>query len=314
MEELYFANTEHFEEVEIAEEELVDAYVRNELSPTDRQLFEQKFNDSSRLRERVQFARTLAKSVNAIPLSQPVTPLPEHKTAPRESSAESVKKPRWRGLFAGSFAQQPFLATALAACAVIALIGGVILLASWLQLRQEVQRLATEQSTNRNREPTSAQQQSEIERLNAALAEERRQRAERERQLEELQRAQSANRSLERPTATTAFIVLTPGAMRGSARQHDLLIRPDTANVRLQLALDANDYPRYQAVIRTPERAEVWRRDGLKPRRTNSGHALDLKPPANRLKPGDYNIEVSGITPSGAVESVDNYSFRVLVR
>ena len=56
-EEMYFSDNAAFEEVEIAEGELVDRYVRGELSKSDQARFEAVVAGSRRLADRVEFAR-----------------------------------------------------------------------------------------------------------------------------------------------------------------------------------------------------------------------------------------------------------------
>lgn len=53
-------DAEAFEELRIVEDELVDAFLRGELSPPERESFEGHYLRSSRQREKVEFARALA--------------------------------------------------------------------------------------------------------------------------------------------------------------------------------------------------------------------------------------------------------------
>ena len=59
----YFSDDGEFEELEIAEEELVDRYVRNELSAEKNRQMKEVLKRHPRLQERVEFARLLAKKV-----------------------------------------------------------------------------------------------------------------------------------------------------------------------------------------------------------------------------------------------------------
>src|SRR5262245_43346719 len=83
LEEGYFSDDKEFEEIEIAEEELIDRYVRGELTGTDRKEFEQTVARSPRLMERVEFAKLFADRLR--PASAPIV-------AP-------VKRRWWDGLF-----------------------------------------------------------------------------------------------------------------------------------------------------------------------------------------------------------------------
>jgi len=60
----YLADAGVFEQVLIAEDELVDAYARGELSDGERRQFEKNFLTSARGRERVHFSRALTGAVS----------------------------------------------------------------------------------------------------------------------------------------------------------------------------------------------------------------------------------------------------------
>ncbi|HYK21736.1 MAG TPA: hypothetical protein VEV42_13425, partial [Pyrinomonadaceae bacterium] len=60
----FFADEDAFEQTLIAEDELVDAYARDELPAKERTQFEETFLNSVAARERVQFARALAGAVS----------------------------------------------------------------------------------------------------------------------------------------------------------------------------------------------------------------------------------------------------------
>ena len=67
-EELYFSDDTEFENIEIAEEELVDRYVRSELSQEDQSRFEKTLAASPRLTERVHFASLWKNKVADAPV------------------------------------------------------------------------------------------------------------------------------------------------------------------------------------------------------------------------------------------------------
>src|SRR5687767_11043550 len=60
LETAFFSDNAQFEQLEIAEDELIDHYVRNELSDSDREQFDAALLTSPRLRERINIARALA--------------------------------------------------------------------------------------------------------------------------------------------------------------------------------------------------------------------------------------------------------------
>jgi len=63
LEEEYFEDDEAFEQMLIAEEDMIDAYVNDGLSEAERTQFEERFLSSPEGRERIQFACALAAAV-----------------------------------------------------------------------------------------------------------------------------------------------------------------------------------------------------------------------------------------------------------
>ncbi|MEW6733214.1 MAG: hypothetical protein AB1489_17940 [Acidobacteriota bacterium] len=63
-EEQYFTNNDSFEMLLIAEEELIDEYIRGTLPQEKQQQFEQHFLSYPQHKQRVEFARTLMEWVS----------------------------------------------------------------------------------------------------------------------------------------------------------------------------------------------------------------------------------------------------------
>src|SRR3954467_11632978 len=60
VEDRAFEDAGFLEALEAAEADLIDSYVRHELSPADRRSFESRFLNSAQRRSKVEFARALA--------------------------------------------------------------------------------------------------------------------------------------------------------------------------------------------------------------------------------------------------------------
>lgn len=69
--ECYFAGEDWPEEVRAAEHDLVDAYLRKELTPKQRQHFEQNYLTSNERQQRVATAAALLRHVSQIPAPTP---------------------------------------------------------------------------------------------------------------------------------------------------------------------------------------------------------------------------------------------------
>jgi hypothetical protein len=268
---------------------------------------------SPRLVERVNFARALAEKAHSV-LSPEAEEWIEREVS--VSSPMAKPKPLWWG---GFIAHQPPWGMAMAACAIFVLVGGIALFSGWSRLRSESERLSSEQAAlQRQKEELdklSVEQRTRTEQLSAELQRERDQRAEDLKLIEELQRANKLKETQPQQSILTRFatVLLTPGSLRSGGRQSVLPLGPATTTARVQVALQKNDYPKYNAEIKTPDGSVVFHKDGLKPHLTGSGPQLLLYVPTRSLSPNDYLVHVDGVTAAGQVESVDDYALPVRI-
>lgn len=291
-EKSFFADDEVFQDLEITETEVIDAYVANEIEDRQRKHFEEILAASPRLQERVAFARAFEESAGARNL------LHEKTISPREG-----KDPWWRKLVPFPLGPAGAPAWALAASAIVLLAIGVVVVQS-VRLRNESQRLAAQRTE-------LARQRDELARLSVEesnrTATELREVQARAQRLEELVRVLQQPPEEKPPgTPTLASIILTPGSLRGSGDVKELPLARGVSEVRLQLALPAVDYPKYRVTITGPG-GEIPTRI-VRPTRSKT---IVLRLPASLFPPGQYTVDVSGVTPTGDVEPVSNYTFRV---
>lgn len=299
MEQAFFADNAKFDELELAEEELIDAYVRDNLSLEERRQFQRRLLGSPRLVERVHFAQVLTDKVDSSIAAEPVVNRPEPKPG------------RW---WIGFFKQQPAFGAAFAT-AVLLLVGGAILFYGWLRLRSESAQLASERATIQQRkdelDKQSSEQRSEVEQLRAELQRTQSQQAEDQRRIKELELAQNIKLPDRSSAGTILSFVLTSTSLRSGSNENQFKIDANTSSVELTLPLETNEYRSYNATIRNVDRGVPIQRPGLKPRTTKSGQQLVFRIPAS---PGDYTIEVSGRSSSGNLESVSNFNFRLSLK
>ena len=297
-EKSYFADDRLFEDLQITETEVIDAYVANEIDAGPRKHFEKRLAASSRLQERVAFARAFAESAAG-------RSLPREKTiAPNEN-----KDPWWRRLIPIPFAAARTPAWALAASLII-ILGAIAVVVQSVRLRNESQHLAAERAE-------LARQREELRRLTVAegdrIASELRDAQLRAQRAEELLKALQQQPPDEKSTGTTfASITLTPGSLRSGGDSAELKLPRGVAEVRLTLALPAVDYGTYRSyrvTITSPGGDEIQSRV-VRPTRGNK--PIRLLVPATRLPPGTYTVRVTGVSSStGDVDAVSNYTFRV---
>jgi hypothetical protein len=314
MEDAFFVDDAKFEALELAEDELIDAYVRNELTSEDRRQFTAKLLTSPRLVERVNFARILVDKADSI-----ILPEAEASSQPAYSFSSPAAKPKTNWL-RNFFTQQPAWGIAMATCAVLIVVGSLVLVSGWLRVRKESAQLTAEraalQQQKEELDKRAGEQRSNIEQLNAELQREREQQAEDRKSIGQLQQAQESKEKPPGSVLTTiATVFLTPGSLRsGGGSKSRLIIGPETTAARVQLALEKNEYPAYSATIKTVNGATVHRQSQLRARTAGAGPVLLVSIPARLLSPGDYVVHLDGLTASGQVESVSDYSFRVSAR
>ena len=294
LEERYFSDDVEFEELEIAEDELVDSYVRNELSPGDRKRLEDAIRVSARLSERVNFARLFSeRTANAV----------DGKPLPVRPSS-----PWYNFIFGQSVPGQRSLRFAFAA-SLILLIAALVLTVSWFKLR-ETNRNLTAERTRIEKEKADLllqldSQKSRMQEFASELQTEVNERQSQEKLVEELQ----AKSNL--PKGSTAFIALVSGGVRGGSGANRLVINTNTTLVKLSMNLGPVEYPMYGVSITTPEGNVVYRTRKLRSTEQSGNTTITVQLAAGLLSAGDYIIRVQGFSQSLASEPAADYSLRV---
>lgn len=294
-EEAYFSDDERFEELEIAEDELIDRYVRGELSQTDKDRFESTLAKSARLMERAQFARVWKNKFTPDQLGRSNAVLVEAKTATSW----------WERLLGFSTATRtPRLAGAFAVLFIV--LGGIALFVGWIQLREESRRLAEQRAA-------LDQQQRELDQQAAELKAQADQLAKKvpPEPSPSLTPAPITEPNLVPPRPVFGFTLL-PGTLRGgSGARKDVRIPPDALNIQISLEVGDSDYASYRATVNR-DGGRVFSSPFLILKRVASGNVFILSVSAKLLSPADYTIRLDGRTSAGAIEPVDDYSFRVI--
>jgi anti-sigma factor RsiW len=301
VEDRYFKDDSFFEEVAIVEEELIDDYVRGRLTGHVREQFEKHFLTSPARRERVEFSRTMLKSLTGEPISDEPFPV-MHLT---DDPARRKSRSWFRSLFSGQ--NRTFQLAAVATMLLIAA-GAVWLLLENRRLRDEINDLQAACTTLEQKEKEMARQvegQREREReLEAQVETEQNGRRQLEQQLDQLL-AQS------QPQPPTIF-ELTSNSTRSTGATKSLSIPSSAKTATLRLYIEPGDYSTYRAVLETAEGEKVWSKSGLKASATSSGKAVVVNLPAALLSSRDYVLMLGGANAGGDYDDVGAYSFRVV--
>ena len=284
LEQEYFADSEKFEEVWAAENDLVDRYARGRLSRAERELFERNYLQSPKHRERVAIARKLVEAADRLVVEGGVAP---RVGAPAPSRLMEMLNTLLTPRFLAPSAAFLLLVSAF----------------SWLL----VERSRLNEELGKAQAQLSDQQRQEREIL-GQLAAEREQsgklKSELDRALETL-----AQRPTLTPTSILSFLLTPMLTPRGDGEtEQQITITRKIDLVRLQMKIEKGDSRRFQATVRQVGGSQVWNQRLLKPR---SG-VITVNVPADKLPVEDYILSLSATTPAGEMEEINGYSFRVL--
>lgn len=307
LEEQFFLDERKFEELEIAEDELIDRYVRGELSIKDRKSFEQRML-SRRIVERVDVARILAKKIASLPQTQaivePVQPLP--------AVTADASGGWWRNLFGptrGMSSLRPLFAASL----MLLIMTSVALVFIWIKWRDDTSRLVQQQGQQEELGRQIAEQRAKYGELEGSLEKLRQEREEQEkreaRYLEQIEELQRQTQSL------ALSFTLFPGSVRGpSDSKNKVVIQGSVSIINLDLDVGAGDYSRYDAYVQDSETNTISKHPGLKPVPRRGGKYIRCAVAAKRLRPGVYNVHVEGVTTPGHTQNFEDYQFQVVSR
>lgn len=289
-----------FDQLCALEEELVDEYVFDRLSPEDRDKFQKSFLSNPEGVEQIQFATNLRTAARSTPPAQIPASLNVAGPASRRPGVLPYLRPKV------SVSRYAFAAMA-AVCFLIIISMAIVLGRLQTQLNQ--MRLQQPLSTVQEQE---LQEQLDAEKArNAELAEELRRdearRAELEQQLARLNRSDK-----DRPEQfTVASLVLMPGRVRGGPGSRNLVIGPGISRAQLQLILTRNGYALYQATLKTVDGREIWSKTSLEPLRRMGRDMVQVSLPVEILSTGDFSLSLQGAGANGNYEEVGTYYFSV---
>jgi anti-sigma factor RsiW len=289
LESEFFDDDDAFQEMLTAEDDLIDAYARGELSAKERKQFEERFMTSAQGRERVEFARTLA--------------------GPR-AEQEVAASMWWPGFF-GSFAgNNAFVRVAAVIAVLVVTVGFSWLLFDRSRMNNELRELRAER-TRLTEESAELRRIADAERARSAELTAQVQ-AQRNEVLPPPTQPE-AQRSPE-PRTTDQFVpiayTLSPGSVRGGSGT-TLAVPQKARSIVLRLNFERPSvHNEYSAVIETADGNAVWRNDSFGSRSNVTGISLPSIP-ASTLPPGDYVLVLSGKGSDGGFEPVANYSFRI---
>lgn len=311
--ELSFTDERFADELQSAENDLVDRFVQGELAGATLEKFKTHYLASPMRRERVEFARTLQTYAAQNTLK------PTENFAAEESNGAA-------GFFAAFdfFKNRKFVLQLGFAAAVFLLLifGGV-----WVfnnRSRQTENQIAEQtEPVNRATESPKTATETRTENSNgapqiaAANTENKSSESEntnpKKPPIVQPVRPPEPAKTLTLPKIVASF-VLAP-SLRGSSQIKSLSIPKKTNDVNINLELESNDYSAYRvALVDETGGAKLWSSNTIKAAGKDENKRLNIRFPAKLLKSQIYSLVVSGINTNGETEVISNYSFRAVIK
>jgi hypothetical protein len=296
-----------FDQVWSIETELIDSYVRGEMSRADRERFEGHYMASPLHRERVAIARLLLENIDQqaielLEVDEPKTVVPRWDNFP-------VPR-RWLAPAFGVASVLAFLLT----------IGSAWVLIERARLTEQIAKIQNEAQSERD---SLQQREQELSVRNRELEKEIADGRLRSEQLKaELEQLRGQSRSI--PSAAYPYL-LRPASLRNETGPAPPTIRLLNGKVRLWMQLESRDHQSYRIRLQTAEGQEILlgntdravsvislANGAAPPTQTpaKSDYVAELKIPAKRLAKGEYVIILFGQTADGQSEEIDRYFFR----
>ncbi len=286
--------------LQAAENDLVDAYVRDELSGEALAKFNSYYLSSAKRREKVRFAETFMAFAEKLPATRETVPVV--RAASKAVPSKSARRP----LFA---LPRLGLQWGFAAAALLMLVAGSYLIWANVRMRAQIAQTETERAAVDKR----------VQELERQLIEQRSSDAETEKELSlarerlaQLEQQLSAGQPGGEVRELKIIAFNLAPQMRSVGQIATLDVPPGTDYVALTLALETDDFPAYQAALKNPATGRIiWRSGRLK---TSGQRTVRASLPASLLSSQNYLVELSGISATGAADLVGSYSFRVVRR
>jgi hypothetical protein len=290
LEQRVMTSNEYFEELLVAEDELVDEYLHGTLSLHEQEKFDNHFLCTPERREKLRFSRSLQRYVSA-----------NAKKSPRTSWA-------WPHFFEFLRASYATRGWSMATAVLLLLLGG-----SWLSVRVQLLQRALEQARelqgtgHQELQQQVAQLRERNDQLTREFQEQQRQHAELKQELAALKTSPPS-----RTTSSMVAFALLPIRLRDMGEVNKVVIPPQVKWVELRLGLEMGDYKKYQAVLRNAEGKEIWSQSMPKVPVQGVNETLALALPARLLSRDDYILKLRGMDSRGDFEDLATYQFRVV--
>ena len=298
LDEMSLTDSEFADRLRVMEDDLVDAYVRGELSGDSLSRFVSHYLASPLRHEKVKVAEAFLDFADRAASAAAVHTVASVSATPGQTV---LSKPARLSFFA-----MPRLALqwGFAAAALLFFVAGGYLAYENLRLRQQMAQTQAERATLEQREQTLKR---ELDAHRSADADTEQVLIQVRERLAELEQQLPPGQP---PKPKVVAFNLSPQT-RGAGQIAAIAVPAGTDSVALKLDVEATRFPLYKAVLKNSGADQIIWRSG-KLRTSGRGRVLRVPVPASFLRPQNYVLELSGVSAKGAVESVGGYPFRVV--
>jgi hypothetical protein len=283
LDELSVTDNDFATRLSVAENDLVDAYVRGELAADTADRFRTAYAATPRRREKVRFAESLL----SFQKRETSSAISVHSEAEQKSTRGS-----WRFFTLPSLMPQ----WGLAAMAIILLVATAYLGLANRRLRDQLSRAGAERLSVEQREQQLTRQLEEKSSENAG--------------------GSGAGSNLPKPLdrlKIAAFVLAPP--IRGGGQILSVSTSSDTDLVVLKMELEVNDFPKYRVELEEAATRQIlWTSEGLEAFSDGDRKAVSFAFPSALLKRQNYLVQLGGIRANGTSELISAYPFRAVVK
>lgn len=296
--------------VRAVEDDLVDAYVRGTLAGDTLQRFESFYLSSPFRREKVRFAETFRRHIDAA--AAPADTEARHDPIGAPAAPQGGLPSRGSRWFEWVFPRSRYR-WILVAAGLLLLACGALLIQGF-RLRHELTE-AQRQRAALGRRAQELTQQLEDQRSAWADADKELRRA-RASMAELTQRSSAAPPSGADAPASRALsmlaLVLLPQT-RAAGPTPTLAVPTGRGGVAFALRLESNDFARYHVALKDPATHHIlWRSNAVAARTAGDVPTVSVIVPASVLKPQQYSLELTGDDVAGGAQLVGSYTVRIV--
>lgn len=317
-----FLESEYLEHLHAAEDDLVDEYVYEELSPDEQERFETHFlSDPERYKD-----LKIAEALKTYTSTEVAMSLLQAEAEGRDAVPPPSAR---RTLRAWAWTWGPAVRLSLAAAIVVIAFGGLWLLFRAVRRQNQPPPAQAQLPAPQGGEVTPERRSGENGINNQAgnssppgaegpqfVTRNSRKQPAKGNELVPAGNSSGPRRGGEKTSAgreNNVFALLLPvGPVRGGGDVKKVTLHGSGGVVYLQLALIAEDGARsYEATLRADEGGDIKTWTGLTATRSKLGRLVSVRVPADILNQRNYSVALRGVAASGEVRDISTYPFQV---